>query len=255
MTRANLTVIGMLIVSMTSGLAHGADLPAGSGMFAVADPPGSSEIRVFYHRPQGMAAQSPILFVMHGVQRDADVYRDNWVRLAEQYTALVLVPEFSRARFPTDESYNLGNMVNAAGAPNPIADWSFPIIERVFDHVRQITGNQRQGYILFGHSAGAQFAHRLVTFMPENRAERVIVANAGWYTLPLADATFPYGLGGLAYDDARLRIALSRPLTLLLGEVDNDPRHRFLRNTPEAVRQGPRRPVRLAAGDRAGGRP
>jgi ribulose 1,5-bisphosphate carboxylase large subunit-like protein len=37
---------------------------------------------------------------------------------------------------------------------------------------------------LFGHSAGARYAHRMVEFVPEAKAKMVIAANSGWYTLP-----------------------------------------------------------------------
>src|SRR5271155_4121645 len=39
-------------------------------------------------------------------------------------------------------------------------------------------------YYLYGHSAGGQFAHRLVLFMPNARYQRVVAANPGYYTMP-----------------------------------------------------------------------
>jgi poly(3-hydroxybutyrate) depolymerase len=55
--------------------------------------PGSSQIifsgwsgpklPVYVHKPQTAGANSRIVFVMHGVQRDGDRYRDEWRDLAE----------------------------------------------------------------------------------------------------------------------------------------------------------------------------
>ena len=108
---------------------------------------------------------------------------------------------------------------------------------------------------LAGHSAGAQFVHRYLMYVPEARVGRVIAANAGWYTMPVRDVAFPYGLAGSGVDDAALRRALQRPLTVMLGTADNDPQHESLRRTPEAQAQGPHRLARgeafVAAGRRA----
>ncbi len=40
------------------------------------------EIRVFVTHPDGLAPERPVVFVMHGVQRNADEYRDQWHELA-----------------------------------------------------------------------------------------------------------------------------------------------------------------------------
>jgi hypothetical protein len=45
---------------------------------------------------------------------------------------------------------------------------------------------------MFGHSAGAQFVTRFVTFMPQHRPIAV-AANAGWYTTLDDLVEFPTG--------------------------------------------------------------
>ena len=52
-----------------------------------------------------------VVVVMHGLRRDADRYRDEWRDLAEQQGFLLLVPEFSAAKFPGTRWYNFGNVV------------------------------------------------------------------------------------------------------------------------------------------------
>jgi poly(3-hydroxybutyrate) depolymerase len=68
-------------------------------------------VRVFYFKPPGFKKSSQIVFVMHGVNRDAQRYRDEWIPHAKQHRFLLLAPEFSKSEFPGSAQYNLGNMV------------------------------------------------------------------------------------------------------------------------------------------------
>ena len=98
--------------------------------------------------------------------------RDTWVPYGDRYSCLVVVPEFALANYPDDQWYPLGNMIAPSGtAWNPKANWTYTAIEHIFDDVRGKTGATGPTYLLFGHSAGAQFVHRLVTFLPEARFE------------------------------------------------------------------------------------
>jgi len=99
--------------------------------------------------------------------------------------------------------------------------------------------------------AGAQFLHRFLLVCGAPGAGRMVAANAGFYTMPDLGIPWPYGLGGTGSEPV-LREALSRPLTVLLGQADDDPQHRLLRRTPEAMAQGPHRLARGRAFDAAG---
>ena len=55
---------------------------------------------VWYVRPAGTPADAPILFVFHGVQRDADRYLSEWLDVATRERVIVVVPEFTREGFP-----------------------------------------------------------------------------------------------------------------------------------------------------------
>jgi hypothetical protein len=125
--------------------------------------------------------------------------------------------------------------------PVPREQWSFSYIEPVFDAAKKATGNRSATYSLYGHSAGAQFVHRFMVFVPEARVDRAVAANAGWWTLPDLAVDFPYGLRGTSLDEAALKAAFGRPLVVLLGTHDTDPDHVNLRRTPEALAQGPHR--------------
>ena len=57
-------------------------------------------LRVYASRPAGLAADRPVVFVMHGTKRNADAYRDQWHELALKHDFLLLVPEFAESDFP-----------------------------------------------------------------------------------------------------------------------------------------------------------
>lgn len=229
-------------------------LPAGDGSFVFdgwAGPP----LRVWYHRPEAVGVDTPVLFVLHGVKRDADRYRDQWSALARRLGFVLIVPEFDAARFPGADAYNLGNLMDDAGRVVPPEQRTFTVLEPLFDRVRALTGTRVEGYDLYGHSAGAQFVHRYLLFTRHTRVARAVVANAGWYTMPVDSVDFPYGLAGTDIAASALREALERPVAVLLGTGDTDTQHSSLRRTPEAMAQGPHRLARgeafFAAGRRA----
>lgn len=203
--------------------------------------PGGLEQYVYLGRPVNLGTDRPVVFVMHGVRRNADEYRDQWNDLAEAHRFLLVVPEFSDANFPEAEGYNYGNVYGPDGEIQPRSVWAFEAIEPIFDEVRRRFGVTAKGYALYGHSAGAQFVHRFLFHVPEARVTRAVAANAGWYTMPDLEVAFPYGLLGSAVGPDRLRRALQLPLTVLLGEEDVDPEHPSLRRTSEALAQGPHR--------------
>jgi poly(3-hydroxybutyrate) depolymerase len=198
-------------------------------------------LTVYYQLPETVAIDTPVVFIMHGVNRDADRYRDEWAELARAHGFIAIVAQFGRADFPGSLGYNTGYFTEEDGTPRPRAVWSFAAIEPLFDEVRKRFGTQTAHYSMYGHSAGAQFVHRFVLFMPEARLGKAVAANAGWYTMPDASVDFPYGIGGTPVDAATLQCALGKPLFVLLGTADTDRADADLRKTPEADAQGSHR--------------
>ena len=195
-------------------------------------------IRVFYHRPMGTGADVPVVFIIHGLARDAANYRDAWVQHAEAGRYLVVTPEFSVEDFPKSRAFNQGNVLGRDGVQVPADEWSFNVIERVFDIIADGNDLGAKQYDLYGHSAGSQLAHRLNWFLPEARVRTIAAANAGYYTF--ADSALPYPAG---LKDPRLRQnnitkALARDMVVLLGAHDIDPEHKSLLKNPQAMAQG-----------------
>jgi hypothetical protein len=221
------------------------ELATGSGAFLAA---GSRErkIGVHYYKPHAFSASSRILLVVPGAGRNGDSYRDAWIEVAEAANVLVAALSYAEADYDF-AAYHLGGVVKdlqirnlprgANGAPpdvihvrdedisfslNPKRDeWLFPDFDRIFGLVAAATGSNQTSYDMFGHSAGAQILHRLVLFAPGSRAQRIVAANAGFYTLATLDQSLPVGLKGAGVTPASLARSFACKLMLLVGEKDD----------------------------------
>ena len=199
---------------------------------------------IFVYQPAGVRPTSRVLIILHGIRRNAEEYLRAWIPEADRYGVVLVAPEFSASRYRSSRVYQAGNVLDERGRPQPRREWTFAEIERVFDRVRERTGNRSRRYYLYGHSAGAQFVHRMVMLMPEARFAGALAANAGSYTMPDSTAGYPYGLRGALDAPKALAAALGRPLVLLLGEEDDDPKAPNLPDAAAARRQGAHRLAR-----------
>jgi pimeloyl-ACP methyl ester carboxylesterase len=195
-------------------------------------------LTVWCHKPEGWRPSSPVVFVMHGIKRNARRYRDTWIPHSERFSWLLLAPEFAQQHYPGVRTYHLGNMFSPSGQPLSEEQWTYTLIERVFEAVKAMLRFDAASYHIYGHSAGAQFVHRLLLFRPEARVKTAICANAGWYTLPTYHADFPYGLNDSGVSEEHLKQAFQKKLVILLGANDTNPHHKYLNNSPEAKAQG-----------------
>ena len=209
------------------------------------------KLELFTHKPKDWK-QERMLLVFHGVNRNADEYRDHAVVLAERYSMLVVAPRFDAERFPS-RKYQRGGLVREDGSAAPPEEWTYAYVPRIARAVREREGHPRLPYWLIGHSAGGQFCMRMAAFQ-DTGAERIVAANAGSVLLPTRDAEFGYGFGGLpealSSDDV-LRRYLAAPLTLYLGTAD-DHADEWLDTSEPAMRQGPGRLQRNRAAFAAG---
>lgn len=196
------------------------------------------------YRSQGYAPDRPLVIVQHGMLRNGDDYRDFWIPAADRYGLLVVAPTFSNEAWKGADSYNNGTVFDTPdSSPRPVDDWAYALVGRVVDALRA-AGVSRGKTYLFGHSAGGQFVHRLMSSQPHERFHAVACANAGWYTLPSFDCTFPEGLGGAGLSDAHLARLLAYPLTILAGDQDTATDDPNLPSGAAALRQGPHRYAR-----------
>lgn len=193
-------------------------------------------------RPRAVGPRTRLAIVMHGLLRNAGEYLDEWVAWAAQADYAVACACFDADGWPGGRSYNLGNVfTRGCGRGHRRAErtWAFTAVEALARRLRATLGLGDRCFDLWGHSAGAQFAHRFPLFCPTAPVRRLIAAGAGWYTLPEVGREFPYGLHHplLGFDDRTARRWTAFPLVLMRGTRDivRDP---HLRRTPEAEAQG-----------------
>ncbi len=232
--RAAAAILASVLVAP---LVHAIEIPEGPSSFQWEDGMTSRPLTVWTYRPKTLAPGAKIVFVLHGMNRDGKRYRDQWQPHAEKGAFLLVVPEFDERSF-TEYAYQRGNVADADGNALDKSRWTFNTIEKLFDVVRAAARLRTARYSLYGHSAGAQFVHRFVLFMPDARYERAIAANAGWYTMPTFEVSFPYGLGNVPVTEAGLKLAMGRDLVVMLGEGDTADSDPGLRNTDRARSQG-----------------
>ncbi|NQU49737.1 MAG: hypothetical protein HQ519_13885 [Planctomycetes bacterium] len=167
---------------------------------------------------------------------------DSWIPIANEANFIVVAPEFSEERGirlggDWEWRFNTGNVVSWFGIDVDPREWYFESVEQIFTCFLKSDDRVDDEYILFGHSAGGQFVHRMVLFRPDAHFDLAIAANSGWYSFPLEEVDFPYGLSGAPYSNEAISSALGRPLVVLLGTADTPDQGSF-RSRPKAMRQG-----------------
>ena len=192
-------------------------------------------------RPVHYSPHTPLLFVHHGVGRNGAAYRDYWLKLVDEAGILAIAIEFSETYFPDYLRYHFGNMRNEDGSANPREQWTYGIDERLFVALRDAGVTTRHRYGEFGHSAGGQFVHRMLSFGWRERVAVAVAANAGTYAMPDLEIAWPFGLGEVGLDADALREVLRFRITVMAGTGDTKVTGRFFPKGPRSMRQGEHR--------------
>lgn len=204
-------------------------------------------IKVFTYKPS-LYKGGPLVLIFHGVNRNAEDYRNFAIAVAERFKVLVAAPLFDRERFPAD-AYIRGGLLNKDGTLKPREQWTYALVPQLVAALREGEGKPDLPYYLLGHSAGGQFLARLAAFYP-TEAKRIVAGNPGSHLFPRTDWKFGYGFGGLPAeisDAASLKRYLAAPLTIYLGTGDILTDSENLDKSPEALAQGPYRYARGTA--------
>ncbi len=212
--------------------------------FVVDDIERTRRVTVHIHIPPATTKETPILVVMHGDSRDAKSYHKTWRPLAAAYRAILVTPEFSAADWPRSRHYQQGNIQTVDNATKPRAVWSFTALERAVDIASDVAGVSSRKFLLYGHSAGAQFVHRYVMITGGARLILAVAANAGWYSWPSTAKDYPYGVAPVEKLHWDWKPVFGTGLTILVGEKDNDPDAKALRRSGKVMFQGPHRLAR-----------
>lgn len=201
-------------------------------------------LNVYYHIPEGDISTMPILMSFHGADRNGAPHRDFWIDMADANGFIVVAPEFSTGNYPgLGDNYLMSNIFDDGDNPtqdsfNTPNEWTFSILDPLFEYVKTATSNTRDTYSAWGHSGGAQFLHRFVTYLPNSKLDIAVCSNAGWYTVPETGVSFPYGIDNGQLPTEDLTTAFSRKLIVHIGRNDNDPNSGLRRNTVVDAQQG-----------------
>ena len=168
--------------------------------------------KYFLYVPRNLRPDSPLLVSIHGISRNARQHVEAFARMSERRAVVVLAPVFSDYRY--GDYQRLGR--RGRGGRADLA------LQRLISHVIFESGLVSSKFYLYGHSGGAQFAHRYAMAYPHDVAALGLSA-AGWYTLPDSDQPYPYGIRptsdsyGLTLDP---REFLRVPACVFVGEDD-----------------------------------
>jgi len=195
---------------------------------------GGTKLVVFTYRPDGCPDPS-LLLVFHGLNRNAEDYRNYARSLGDRNCMLVVAPLFDKERFPTWR-YQRGGIAEGRTIQDS-REWTGNLVVKLADWVRK-SERRKLDYSLIGHSAGAQFLSRVAAFTPTD-AQRIVVANPSTYVFPTLQVDAPFGMGRV-YDaktaSSQLRRYLEQPVTIFLGEDDTGDENR--NDSPAAMAQG-----------------
>lgn len=200
-------------------------------------------IDCFYHIPENSTAETPVLIVLPGAGRDAAALRNDLIESANTLGYIVLALRFDEVHFPGSDAYNLANIYVDGDNPseatlNPQEEWTFSVIDPLFENFKSLVGNSTANYDIFGHSAGSQLLHRFLIFQPENLANRFVLSAAGWYCMPDPTVDFPYGTKISPAQNTSMVPVFATETYVMVGQDDTDPNSFNLRHTPEADLQG-----------------
>lgn len=186
----------------------------------------------------------PVVFVHHGVARNGPDYRDFWLPHVDQGGILAIAIEFPEDSFPEYLWYNFGNLHGKDGTANPRDRWTFGIDPRLFAALKAQGITTAPRYGLFGHSAGGQYVHRMLSFGYREDVAVAVSANAGTYAMPDLSVDWPWGLGATEVSAEHLPALLEFPLTIMAGTADTKTTGRFFPKGPKSLKQGPHRHAR-----------
>lgn len=204
-------------------------------------------IKVYFHIPENATPSTPILIAFHGTDRSGLNTRNDLFDANNKF--ITLAPEFDDVQFQGGDAYNLGNVFMDGDNPsantlNAESLWTFSLIEPLFEYVKNTLQSKVKTYDIFGHSAGAQFAHRLMLFKPNNQIQHAVFSAAGWYTLLDTSIQFPYGLGSSPAQQTNQSSFLQKSVWVMVGDKDTDPNSADLRHNDIVDQQGLNRMAR-----------
>jgi pimeloyl-ACP methyl ester carboxylesterase len=186
--------------------------PSTRGQFFLLRSKDGLPLNAYCYQPPKSRRPTGLLISVHGVSRNAWEHVRKWAPFAGKFGFQVLAPVFSRQHYA-------GYQRLAASRDG--ADPARQLLELLA--ILKLDGWLCSGpVILFGFSAGAQFAHRFLMAYP-GVAHGAILASAGWWTFPDVARPFPSGIGNpsdASGIQVRLQDFLRLPILITVGSRD-----------------------------------
>lgn len=193
------------------------------------------DVEIFYITPKKINKDTKLLFVIHGNSRNAKDYISAWIPHIKNKNIILVAPQFDKNNFRyfalLESATSSGNINN-----NP-DDYINKSISSFFNFFQSKFSLSTSKYMMFGHSAGAQFTHRYMLLSNDKRISMAVIANAGWYTF-LNGNNFPYGIKNSPIDitSDHIKWFMSNKTSLLIG--NNDINLKSVNSSKGAQRQG-----------------
>ncbi|MEM7305441.1 MAG: hypothetical protein AAF682_02165 [Planctomycetota bacterium] len=170
----------------------------------------------YLYVPRRIRERGNLLVSVHGTSRNGLEHALLLADLGERLGVVVAAPLFRRKRH---RGYQRLARREGRGE-DPLE-----LFERVAADARRVAGLDEEPLALLGFSGGGQFAHRYALMRPE-RVSRLVVAAAGWYTLPTPRAAYPLGIASspdTRYSHLTPRLAefLRIPTLVVVGSEDD----------------------------------
>ena len=197
------------------------------------------DIQIYYSAPPTISEKTKIMFIIHGASRKADKSLNDWLPLVEGRDVIIIAPEFSK-EFYNEYAYLMKTTKKGRKLKDVSRDLESSLGD-IFNFFSSKFKLSTKKFRLYGHSGGSQFVHRYLLLSNETRVDKVVMANAGFYTFVNPIIKYPFGIKNMDVSDERLQWFLSLKGGIFLGGEDNDPKHSSLPIMRKAKKQGDHR--------------
>jgi len=192
----------------------------------------------FQYIPRSVKPTSKLLVVCHGVfsegtaERAASACLKTWTRFAESERVILVAPAFDNENYAASRAGALGGYRSLVGRHVGADEF----LHEIINVYKQSNPKYDGRFILFGHSAGGQFANRYVVRYPE-RIIAALISSPAWFAFPDPDQRWPYGTqprkGNFKWGNTSERVliderpdpdtwlqASQKPIMVIVGELD-----------------------------------
>jgi pimeloyl-ACP methyl ester carboxylesterase len=150
-----------------------------------------SGLTFFSHVPDNLDRTAPLFVAVHGTGRDPEAYVRGFAGQAKSASLALLAPLFDEWRYSHYQAIER----ERGGYRADLA------LQTMVASLKTSLGITSPQILLYGHSGGAQFAHRYMMAHPQE-VTAVAVSAAGYYTWPDPSLSYPLGLQDPGRDGA-----------------------------------------------------